>query len=131
MSSSTSWSQRSSRLWMSPAFLYRMQILAGFESQKFGGEGRSRQRPRSRTGARPRQAADSSDPVTPTIDRDGLPSSLLYAACRRIFMRHHDIWGLAFAPGAGSSGEFRLRRTAPYVESYKRTSEKTSFYNVG
>src|SRR5215210_6218508 len=37
--------------------LHRMQILASFEPPKFGSEGGGRLWPRSRTGARPRQAA--------------------------------------------------------------------------
>jgi hypothetical protein len=83
-----------------------MQILASFEPPKFGSEGRPCLRSRSRYGPCPlRQAADGSDPISPTIDRDGLSSSaaLPYAG-ERIFMRHHNMWVSAFGSGVGLSG---------------------------
>ena len=57
--------------------LHRMRILAGLESQKFGGGGSRIPNPRSRYGARPRHAANCPDQKSP-IDRDGLPSAFLY-----------------------------------------------------
>jgi hypothetical protein len=45
----------------SPSSLHHMQILANFESPKYVSGGRRRLHTRSRTGARPRQAADRSD----------------------------------------------------------------------
>jgi hypothetical protein len=83
--------------------LHRMQILAGFETQKFGGGGRSNPDPLSRTGARPRQAADRSDPLSLAIERDGLSSSAFLYAGERIFMRHHDMWASIFGFGMGFS----------------------------
>jgi len=72
-----------------------MRISASFESPKFRSEGCRCLHPRSRTGARPHQATDRPDPISPTIDRGGISSALLYAG-ERIFMRHHDMWVFAF-----------------------------------
>jgi hypothetical protein len=52
----------------------------------------------------PDGAISMPDPISPSSDRDGLASSSVLYAGGRVFMRHHDMWGSAFGPGAGASG---------------------------
>jgi hypothetical protein len=84
------------------AFRVRRCIVCEFwrvwKLQKFGGEGRGRQWPRSRYGAHPRPTAERPDPISLAIDRDDTSSAVLYAG-ERIFMRHHDLWGRRSVPG--------------------------------
>jgi hypothetical protein len=86
-------------------------------TQNFRSEGRRRPRPRSRSGARPGQAADCLDPISLTIDRDGISSALTYPG-ERISMRHHNMWKSAFGPGAmlsrvfGSNGAWLMQDRA-------------------
>jgi hypothetical protein len=85
---------------------HRVRILAGLQTQKFGGGGRGRQRPgRLRV---PGPARPPTAPVSLASDRDGLPSSALPDAGERIFMRHHDMWASTFGPVAGLSAVFGL-----------------------
>ena len=52
----------------------------------------------------PDGAVSAPDPISPSSDRDGPSSSSVLYAGGRISVRHHDIWGSAFGPGA--VGEF-------------------------
>jgi hypothetical protein len=82
-----------------------MRILAGLETQKFGGGGCSRQCPGRVPVPAPRRVADSHGLIPLAIDPDTLSSALPYAG-ERIFMLQHDMWGSAFGPGAGLSTVF-------------------------
>ncbi len=80
---STSWSKRSSMLWISPSLPFL------------------RAHPRYPVRLSPPEAADPSDPISSTVDRDGISSLAFPYTAERIFMRHHDMWVFVFGPGTG------------------------------
>jgi hypothetical protein len=108
--------------------LHRMQILASFEPSKFRSEGHRCMRHRSRSGAAP--ARPPTAPMSPTIDRDGLPSVALPHAGERIFMQYHHIELSAFGRGTWLPGVFGPQN-AGYAGFCKRISQNTPSTHFG
>jgi hypothetical protein len=98
-----------------------MLILAGFDLQNFGGGGRGHLCPRSRSGVRPQQSADRSDPVSLAIGRDGLIVFVRSLCGGRILTRHPNMWGSAI--GAGARRANSARRTVAMQDSANEFAE--------